>query len=93
MQDLSGVRVAVVATDGFEEDELTKPVMALREAGAAADIVSTKTGPIQAFRHHDKGIKVEATVPLDQLDANRYDALMLPGGALNADTIRVELRW
>lgn len=90
MHDLSGIRVAVVATDGFEEEELTKPVTALREAGAAVDIVSPKTGQIQAFRHHDKSIKVEATMPLEQLDADRYDALMLPGGALNADAIRME---
>ena len=90
LQDLSGVRVAVVATDGFEEEELTKPVMALRESGAAVDIVSPKVGQIQGFRHHDKSIKVEVTLPLDELDADRYDALMLPGGALNADAIRVE---
>ena len=90
MEELNGLRVAVVATDGFEEHELTEPVKALREAGADVDIVSMKVGPIQAFRHHDKSIKVDATISLDKLDAQEYDALMLPGGALNADTIRME---
>ena len=92
MWDLSGLRVAVVATDGFEETELTEPVMALRQAGAHVDIVSLTTGPIQAFRHHDKTIKVDATVKLEELDAQTYDALMLPGGALNADSLRMETK-
>jgi protease I len=88
--DLAGLRVAMVATDGFEETELTEPLKALREAGARVDIVSQKKGQIQGFRHADKSIKVDVDRTLDELEAGDYDALMLPGGALNADALRVE---
>ena len=58
MTDLSGFRVAVLATDGFEEQELTEPVRALKEAGAAVSVISLKDGEIQGFRHLEKGSKV-----------------------------------
>ncbi len=90
MADLSNFRVAILATDGFEEAELTEPIKALREAGAQADIISLKSGQIQAFRHHDKSIKVDVDKTLDQVSASQYDAVMLPGGALNADVMRME---
>lgn len=89
MAQLSNTRVAVIATDGFEEAELTEPVKALEEAGAKVDVVSLKKGNIQAFKHHDKSITVPVDRTLDEINAGEYDALMLPGGALNADTIRV----
>jgi protease I len=87
---IEGMRVAVIATDGFEESELTEPVRALKEAGAKVDIVSLKPGEIQAFRHHDKTIKVKVDKTLDEVNPGSYEAVMLPGGALNADTLRVE---
>jgi protease I len=90
MAQLSNTRVAVIATDGFEEAELTEPVKALQEAGADVDVVSPKEGEIQAFKHHDKSITVPVDRTLDEVSADQYDALVLPGGALNADTIRVE---
>lgn len=90
MSDLSNIRVAVIATDGFEEAELTAPVQALQENGATVDILSTQPGQIQAFRHHDKSIQVAVDRTLDQVSPEEYDALLLPGGALNADTLRVE---
>ena len=90
MTDLSNLRVAVIATDGFEESELTEPVRVLKESGATVDIVSSKQGKIQAFRHHDKGITVDADRVIDDLQADSYDAVMLPGGALNADMLRVQ---
>ncbi|MGI8824432.1 MAG: type 1 glutamine amidotransferase domain-containing protein [Chloroflexota bacterium] len=89
MLDLSNVRVAVIATDGFEETELTEPVKALRDAGATVDIIAPKGGQIQAFRHQDKGTKVEVSRTLDEARPDEYDALQLPGGALNADQLRV----
>lgn len=92
MADLSNMRVAVIATDGFEESELTEPVKALKEAGAKVDIVSTKSGEIQGFKHHDKSQKVKVDRTLDEVQSGQYDAIMLPGGALNADTIRVQPR-
>jgi PfpI family intracellular protease len=86
--DLSGLRVAALVTDGFEESELIEPVNALQKAGAHVEVVSPRPGTVQAFRHLDKG----RTVPVDQLlhdvRADDYDALLLPGGALNADALR-----
>jgi protease I len=89
MAQLSGTRVAVIATDGFEQAELTEPVKALKEAGAAVDVIAPKGGEIQAFQHHDKGITVPVDRTLDGVSPNDYDAVVLPGGALNADAIRV----
>ncbi len=90
MAQLQGVRVAVIATDGFEEAELTEPVKALKEAGAAVHVVSIHQGSIQGFTHHDKSATVPVDRTLNEVHAAEYDALVLPGGALNADTIRVE---
>lgn len=92
MVNFSNMRAAVFATDGFEESELTEPVKALREAGIQVDIVSSKSGKIQAFRHHDKSIQVNVDRTLDQADPEDYDMLMLPGGALNADAARIDPR-
>jgi protease I len=89
MTELSNLRVAVLATDGFEEAELTEPVRALKEAGATVEILSTKQGQIQAFRHHDKSIMVDVDRLLDEAQPEEYDAVLLPGGALNGDTLRM----
>jgi protease I len=90
MPPLSNVQVAVLATDGFEEQELTEPVKALKEAGAVVDIISPQSGQIQAFRHHDKSIMVDVDRTLADAQPGAYDAVLLPGGALNADTLRVD---
>ncbi len=87
---LQGKTVAVLATDGFEEVELTQPVQALREEGAEVRIVAPKSGEIQGFNHHDKAGKVAVDLTLDQADASTFDALVLPGGALNPDQLRTE---
>lgn len=84
--------MAVIATDGFEESELTEPVKALREAGATVDIISQEREPIQGFKHHDKSQKVDVDATLDDVTAEQYDALLLPGGALNADALRTNAK-
>lgn len=89
-QNLNGKTVAVLATDGFEQVELTEPVKALRDAGATVHVVAPKSGQIQGWNHHDRGDKVDVDVTLDQADAGRYDALMLPGGVMNPDSLRLE---
>jgi protease I len=89
-QTLNGKTVAVLATDGFEQVELTEPVKALRDAGATVHVVAPKSGQIQGWNHHDRGDKVDVDVTLDQADASRYDALMLPGGVMNPDSLRLE---
>jgi len=89
MSQLTGLRVAIIATDDFEEVELTEPLEALRDAGAHVDIVSPKPGYIQAMRHDEKSITVNVDRVLDHVRPDEYDAVMLPGGALNADALRM----
>jgi protease I len=88
MSQLQQIRVAIIALDGFEEVELTEPKKALEQAGAKVDVISAQPGEIQGFRHHDKAGKVRVDRTLDEASPNEYDALMLPGGALNADNAR-----
>jgi protease I len=90
MANISTVRVAVIATDGVEEAEIVQPVKALRDAGAKVEILSLKAGDIQCFNHHDKGSKIKAEKAVNDAPPDEYDALLLPGGALNADRLRVE---
>jgi protease I len=81
--------VAVLATDRYEEAELTEPVKALREVGANVTIVSPKSGEIQGFRHDSKTIKVHVDRTIGEVSADEFDAVQLPGGTLNADFMRV----
>lgn len=82
--------VAILATDGVEEVELTEPAKVLGQAGAKVTVIAPHSGRIQAFNHFDKGDEIPVDLSLDQADPNRYDALLLPGGALNADQLRIE---
>jgi protease I len=88
--DLNGLRVAVLLTDGVEEPEFVKPKEALEKAGAKVSVISPKGREVQSFQHHDKSKKYKADHALDQVHADEFDALLLPGGALNADALRVE---
>jgi protease I len=87
--DLSGLRVAAIVTDGFEEAELIEPVSALQKAGARVEVVAPKPGTVQAFKHHDKGRVVPVDRALHDVRPQDYDAVLLPGGALSADALRV----
>ena len=89
MGELEHLRVAVLATDGFEETELTEPVKALKQEGAKVDVIAPRRGEIQGFRHFDKTVTVPVDRTLKEARAESYDALLLPGGALNADALRV----
>ena len=88
-QELSGMKVAIIATQDFEESELTEPRKALEAAGAKAVVISQKPGKIQAVRHDEKSIQVDVDMTFDQVQASEFDAVQIPGGALNADTLRV----
>jgi protease I len=88
MSDLHDVRVAIIAMDGFEESELVEPRRALQAAGATVDVISAGEGEIQGFHHFDKTGRIRVDKTLDQVTSDDYDALMLPGGALNADHAR-----
>ena len=89
-QSLSGKTVAVLATDGVELVELTEPVKALRDAGAAVEIVSLKAGDFQGFDHLTPGDKITADKAVAGVDASAYSALMLPGGVANPDQLRAD---
>jgi protease I len=87
-QRLDGLRVAVLATDGFEQSELEKPVEALKAAGARVEVIAPKSGMIQGMEHHEKGRSAPVDRELDAAKAGDYDALVLPGGVANPDTLR-----
>jgi protease I len=91
-QKLTGKIVAVVATDGFEQSELTEPRRALMEASAAVHVIAPHGGTIQGMRHHEKGDKVKVDKTFDQVRPEEYDALVLPGGVANPDALRVDQR-
>lgn len=87
---LKGLRVAILATDGFEQSELMKPREALKAAGAQTDVVSLKGGHIRGWNHKDWGDEVTVDQVLTDTDARNYDALVLPGGVINPDLLRIE---
>lgn len=87
-RNLLGKNVAILTADGFEEVELTKPKKALEDAGAQTSIVSIKAGKIQGMNHADKGETVAADLTLDEAKPEEFDALMIPGGLMNPDTLR-----
>jgi protease I len=88
-QELKGCTIAVLATDGVEQVELTEPVKALKEAGATVEVISNKDGEIQGFQHHDKGNKIPVDTPLEEADPAEFDGLVLPGGVINPDALRL----
>jgi protease I len=85
---LAGKKVAILVTDGFEQVELTKPREALQEAGATALIVSPKGGEVQGWDTDDFGDSFEADLKLKDARVEDFDALLLPGGVMNPDTLR-----
>lgn len=87
--ELKGCTIAVLATDGVEQVELTEPVKALKDAGARVEVVSDKDGEIQAFKHHDKASKIPVDTSLEEADPEDFDALVLPGGVINPDALRL----
>jgi protease I len=87
---LEGIRVAILATDGFEQVELTEPKKALEEVGATTKIISPHSGELQGFQHHDKGDAFSVDMTLDQAKASDFDAVHLPGGVINGDEIRID---
>src|SRR3569623_2238281 len=86
---LSGKRVAILATDGVEQEELTEPRKALDAAGANTKVVSPKSGSIKGWNHTDWGDPIKVDVTLDNTSPDDYDALLLPGGVMNPDHLRM----
>jgi protease I len=90
--DLKGMRVAILATDYFEESELREPKRALEQAGAQTRVIAPQAGHIQGVRHVERGESIPVDLTLDQANPDDFDAVLLPGGALNADALRVHAR-
>ena len=85
---LEGKKIAILATDGFEQIELTDPKKALEEAGATTHVIAPKSGEIKGWDHTDWGGKIKVDVKLSDAQPQDYDGLLLPGGVMNPDKLR-----
>ena len=90
MADIKGRKVAVLASDGVEQVELTGPVQALRQAGAEVVVVAPKSGTIQGMNHDQKADRIQVDQSLDSISPDQFDALVLPGGVANPDFLRTQ---
>ena len=86
---LNGKKIAILVENGFEQVEMTEPRKALEEAGAGTDLVSPVQGKVKGWQHTKWGDEFDVDVPLDQANVDDYDALVLPGGVLNPDKLRM----
>jgi protease I len=87
---LRGMKIAILATSGVEQAELTESRRALEEAGAQTVLISPKKQAVQGFKHFDKAEQFTPQMSLEEANPNNFDGVLLPGGALNADALRVE---
>lgn len=90
MAKLNGKRIAIVVTDGFEQVEMTEPKQALEREGAKTVIVSPKEGKVKGWKHTDWGDSFNVDMKLSEARESEFDALLLPGGAMNPDKLRLE---
>jgi protease I len=88
LMDLQGKKVAILVADDFERVEMVEPRKALEEAGAQTMIISPADGQVQSMNHDEKADKFNVDVLLNQANPDDFDALLLPGGALNPDQLR-----
>lgn len=91
-ENLKGKKIAILATDGFEQVELTEPKKALENAGATTHVISPKDGKIKGWKFTEWGDSVKVDKTLDQAKPEEYDALVLPGGVMNPDHLRTDLK-
>src|SRR6185503_20486591 len=90
--ELRGKRVAMLVTNGFEQTELAVPRDALQAAGADVDLVSLKKEAVKAWNHKEWGAEFDVDLHIDEADVDSYDALVLPGGVMNPDYLRLDER-
>ncbi len=90
LKKLENLKIAILTTVGFEETELTVPLKALREAGATVSVVAPKGPTVRAWKDADWSIEVPVDLTLDQADPTQFDALVVPGGVINPDKLRLE---
>ena len=91
-QTLRNKKIAILATDGVEQVELTEPRKALEEAGATTELISLEAGEIQGFNHLDHGDKLKVDRTVDEVSVEEYDGLLIPGGVANGDFLRADER-
>jgi protease I len=89
MQNTNQKRVAILTENGFEEVELTSPKKAMEDAGMKVDIVSSESGKVKAWDHDHWSIELPVDVNLSEANIDDYDALMIPGGVINPDKMRI----
>ena len=89
MATLQGLKVAILVTDGFEQIEMVRPRQALDQVGAETSIVSPKTQHVRGWDFTEWGEEFPVDIALDRADPNSFDALLLPGGVMNPDTLRM----
>ena len=89
-KSLNGKRVAILVTDGFEQVELTGPKQALEDAGAKVEILSTKEGKVKGWNHDEPADDFKVDLTFKAANIDQYDAVVLPGGVQNSDTIRID---
>jgi len=92
MASIQGIKVAILVTDGFEQDELLLPRKALDEAGAQTQVVSPKADKVKAWKHVDWGDSIKVDQSLHHAKPSDFDALLLPGGVMNPDKLRMEVK-
>lgn len=88
-KELIDRKIAILATDGFEQSELSEPKKALEKAGAEVDIISLKKDPIKGWKHTAWGDTFPVSLTVDEANPEEYQALMLPGGVMNPDRLRL----
>jgi len=93
MKDDNNRRVAILTENGFEEIELTSPKKAMENAGFTVDIISSQTGHVKAWDHDHWSITLPVDVNLSDANPDDYDALMIPGGVINPDKMRVQKEY
>lgn len=87
--DLKNKKVAILLTDGFEEEEFTKPLNALKEAGAEVDVIAPHDGEVKAWNHGEWGESYKVDKTVNDANPDDYDSIMLPGGVMNPDKLRM----
>ncbi len=88
-EELKGMKIAILVTDDFEQIEMTEPREALRNEGAVTFLIAPHSGQVQGFNHDRKAKAFEADLTLSEADPEDFDAVMLPGGVINADKLRM----
>jgi len=89
-KQLEGKKIAILVANGFEQSEMTEPKAALEKAGAVTEIISPEKNKVKGWKHSEWGDEFDIDVSLKDADSEAYDALLLPGGVMNPDKLRMD---